>query len=309
MTLEEFLGEWNSASPTVHVHTSGSTGKPKDMEVEKARMRASARMTCDFLALKPGDTALLCMPVDYIAGKMMAVRALEGNLRLISVEPSNHPLENLTEAPTFAAMIPSQVHESLANPLLRQIKKLIIGGGNIPRQLEEALSTFPNDIYSTYGMTETLSHIAMRRIGNPWYSTLPGISVSLTSDSCLVIDAPALCAEQIVTHDIAELNGAKRFRILGRSDNVICSGGIKIQIEEVEEALRPAYGDNIQITSRPDDKFGEAVVLLTTVPIDRQELKSLLPNPYWVPKHIVLVPSLPRTGSGKPDRAKAKKMT
>lgn len=135
MTLDEFYAEWNNGSDKILVHTSGSTGTPKPMMVKKRRMEASATITCDFLKLKAGDTALLCMPLDYIAGKMVVVRSIVRKLKLISVKPSGHPLQGLTEAPVFAAMIPMQVYNSLNVPeekeLLMQVKHLIIGGGAV----------------------------------------------------------------------------------------------------------------------------------------------------------------------------------
>ena len=159
MTLDEFLSEWHSESPLIELQTSGSTGKPKKMTVEKRRMEASARITCSFLGLHEGDTALLCMPLDYIAGKMMVVRALTCGLRLIAEEPSGHPLKGLDTAPTFAAMVPLQVYNSLQDEKearqLRSIKQLIIGGGAIDAALESQLKTFPNAVWSTYGMTRT----------------------------------------------------------------------------------------------------------------------------------------------------------
>lgn len=328
--LQDFLDEWNDERETIAVHTSGSTGKPKRMEVEKRRMLASAKMTCDFLGLKEGDTALLCMPLDYIAGKMMVVRSIERGLRLISVEPSSRPLQDIepNDAPTFAAMVPMQVYETLRHEhdskVLRGIRHLIIGGGAIDKELEQELLAFPNHIWHSYGMTETLSHIALRRIDEPYFRPLPGITISQDADHCLVIDAPHLCAETLYTHDIVEIlqeNGkqealqregkqedshADMFRILGRLDNVVCSGGIKIQIEEVEALLYSTFGNSIQLTSAPHPKFGEELVLLTTEPIDIEKLKSSLPNPYWVPRRIVQVSILPKTETGKPDRAKAK---
>ena len=168
MTLDEFVSDWQSDSPTLLVHTSGSTGKPKPMLVEKRRMEASARITCGFLGLRAGDTALLCMPLDFIAGKMVVVRSLVWGLRLVAVEPSGHPLKGLTESPTFAAMVPMQVYNSLKveeeRRLLRGITHLIIGGGAVNSDMAEELRGFPNAVWSTYGMTETLSHIALRRL-------------------------------------------------------------------------------------------------------------------------------------------------
>ena len=189
MTLEDFLYEWNSDGQYVSVHTSGSTGQPKSMLVEKSRMLASARITCDFLGLKPGNSALLCMSLDFIAGKMMVVRSIERDLKLISVTPSNHPLADVDSPIDFAAMVPSQVFGSLQVPAerekLRQIRHLIIGGGAVPQDVESQLRSFPNAVWSTYGMTETLSHIALRRISgkdaSQWYSPFSGVELSLSN--------------------------------------------------------------------------------------------------------------------------------
>ena len=178
MTLEQFLEEWNNADDCITVHTSGSTGKPKPMRVEKRRMEASARITCAFLGLKRGDTALLCMPLDFIAWKMVVVRALVTGMRLVSVTPGGHPLRGLREPPVCAAMVPLQVYDSLADPeerrLLMGIRHLIIGGGAVDDSLCDSLKDFPNAVWSTYGMTETLSHIALRRLNGPeasrWYT-------------------------------------------------------------------------------------------------------------------------------------------
>ena len=319
--MEEFLALWHNASPTLTVHTSGSTGVPKPIVIEKARMRASARMTCSFLGLDANDTALLCMPLRFIAGMMMVVRAEEVGMRLISVEPSNHPLKNLTQTPTFAAMVPSQVYETLKvereRELFCQIRHVIIGGGALDSALEAELRTLPNHIWHSYGMTETLSHIALRPLSSVleggergWFTPLPGITISKDENNCLIIDAPALNPNKLHTHDIVEFKeeSTPHFRIIGRSDNVICSGGIKIQIEEVESCLHPAFGDTIQVTSVPHPKFGEVVVYLTTAPIDEHLLRLCIPNPYWLPKRIIQVDALPRTATGKPDRARAKEM-
>ena len=327
MTQEEFLREWNSPSPYVRVKTSGSTGTPKNMLVEKRRMLASARMTCDFLGLQPGDTALLCMSLDYIAGKMMVVRALERGLQLISVEPSGHPLQLPTPSLSFAAMVPMQVWNSLQVPeqreRLRQVRHLLIGGGAISEPLAEALKDFPNYVWSSYGMTETLSHIALRQLNGPrrssWYTPLPGVAVELNDDGCLVIKAPHLCDGPLVTNDIGELSASaasqekgRLFRILGRRDNVVCSGGIKLQMETIEEKLRPAMGSiPFMITKVKDDKFGEAVVLLVegskgALPHEEQLFAAL--TKYERPKHIIPVPRLPMTETGKPARGVAAKL-
>ena len=319
MRVEEFLEEWNNASETVLVHTSGTTGEPKPMQVEKRRMLASARITCDFLGQHEGDTALLCMSLDYIAGKMMVVRAVERRLRLISVEPSGHPLSNQnfsflishSSFPLdFAAMVPMQVYNSLQVPeereRLMQIRHLIIGGGAIDEALAAELKSFPNAVWSTYGMTETLSHIALRRLNGPdaseWYTPFDSVHLSLSEEGCLIIDAPEVCPEPLVTNDIAEFStlNSQRFRILGRKDNVICSGGIKIQAEEVERLLRPHLHQSYMISKRPDEKFGEIVVLLTEGNLDkaRTVCQRVLPK-YYQPRSYIHIDQIPMTETGK----------
>ena len=335
MTLEDFLSEWNNDSDRVLVHTSGSTGKPKPMMVEKKRMLNSARITCDFLGLKPGDSALLCMSLDYIAGKMVVVRSIERHLHLISVSPSGHPLKdvNLKEVNgeiTFAAMVPMQVYNTLQVPEERErlchIRHLIIGGGAIDATLEQELRSLPGNIaiWSTYGMTETLSHIALRRINgaeaSEWYQPFDSVKISQTDEGCLVIDAPLVCAETLVTNDIVEIepyiynkveNHNKvektRFRIKGRKDNVICSGGIKIQIEEVEEFLKPHLEKPFMLAKKKDEKFGEIAVLLS----EDKEIKTveatirrlLSDHKYWIPREFRYVEHLPLTETGKPKRS------
>lgn len=346
MTLEDFFSEWNNDSDRVLVHTSGSTGKPKPMMVEKKRMLNSARITCDFLGLKPGDSALLCMSLDYIAGKMVVVRSIERHLHLISVSPSGHPLKNidLKDANgkdvngeiTFAAMVPMQVYNTLQVPEERErlthIRHLIIGGGAIDASLEKELQALPGNIaiWSTYGMTETLSHIALRRINgaeaSEWYQPFDSVKISQTEEGCLVIDAPLVCAETLVTNDIVEIESyiynkeeKLRFRIKGRKDNVICSGGIKIQIEEVEALLKPHLEKPFMIAKKKDEKFGEIAVLLT----EDEDLKKVeatircllsgksddsnkssesKSHKYWIPREFLHVDHLPLTETGKPKR-------
>ena len=344
MSVEEFLAEWRNERPTVLVHTSGSTGNPKPMWVEKRRMEASARMTCDFLGLREGDTALLCLPVDYIAGKMMVVRALVRRLRLVCVEPSGEPLGTgaggevlgtgaggdalsglfrpLLTSPDsgeelaidFAAMVPMQVWNSLQvkeqRERLMAIRNLIIGGGAIDDALSRTLIGFPNQVWSTYGMTETLSHIALRRLNGPkaseWYTPFEGVTLSQTAEGCLVIDAPAVHDGQLITNDIAELADDGRFKILGRKDNVICSGGLKIQAEDVERLLRAHLSEPYLITKRRDEKFGEVVVLLTEgdTAAAKTVCEQVLPK-FWQPRAYVHTDRIPLTATGKPARRQA----
>ena len=324
MDLEEFLKEWHNEKSTVLVHTSGSTGKPKPMLVEKRRMEASARITCQFLGLEPGDTALLCMSLDYIAGKMMVVRALTYGLKLIAVKPCGCP--EWEGDIDFAAMVPMQVYNLLQSEegrkRLKAIKHLIIGGGAIDDGLASVLVGFPNHVWSTYGMTETLSHIALRRLNGPeaseWYTPFEGVTLSQTDEGRLVIDAPAVHDGPLVTNDIVEFvspslwrgKGGGPFRIKGRKDNVICSGGIKIQIEEVEKLLRPQLSAPFMISKRPDEKFGEQVVLLTEsmdMDLIRDVCQRVLPK-YWQPRSFLHIDSLPMTETGKPARKEAEQL-
>lgn len=317
--LEAMRSEWYDSGETLLVHTSGSTGKPKPMWVEKRRMLNSARITCDFLGLKPGDTALLCMPLDYIAGKMMVVRSIERNLQLTAIKPSNHPLALTGNAAIdafiergfdFAAMVPSQVFCSLQVPEERQrlmkIRHLIIGGGAITPQLQALIdeATTSTTVYSTYGMTETLSHIALRRVNGdeatPWYTPFDSVSLSQDSDGCLIIDAPLVHDGLLHTNDIVEMHpDGRRFRVRGRRDNVICCGGIKLQIEEIEDAIRPFMHAPFAIVKRPDEKFGEIPVLL----MEQTDMPHLqLHNPYYLPKQVHHVDKIPMTETGKVKR-------
>lgn len=325
MVLEEFIREWENDCPTVTVRTSGSTGVPKEMAVEKARMAASAEVTCDFLGLKEGDRALLCLPVDYIAGKMMVVRSKVRGLDLASVEPSGHPLADVSGDGRFdlCAMVPMQVYNSLQSPeetaKLKNIKHLIIGGGAIDGSLAEKLRSFPNNVWSTYGMTETLSHIALRRLNgddaSEWYTPFDGVAVWTNADDCLVIDAPKVCAEVLKTNDIAETEKddsgrVVRFRIKGRKDNVICSGGVKIQIEEAERMLKDKLSLPFLITKKKDCALGEKVVLLTeddNLEGVEEKCKSVMPK-YWLPRLYIHVDAVPQTETGKPARAEAAKI-
>ena len=309
-----FLEEWNNDSPYVEVKTSGSTGEPKRMRVEKRRMLNSACITCDFLGLKRGDTALLCLSTDYIAGKMMVVRALERGMKLVSVEPKGCPeWEGMVD---LAAMVPLQVWNLLhQNPSkLTHIRHLLIGGGAIDEGLEVALKDFPNAVWSTYGMTETLSHIALRRLNGPtassWYTPFEGVTLSQTEEGCLVIEAPSVHEGQLVTNDIVELRADGCFRVLGRKDNVICSGGVKIQMEEVERLLRPHLSIPYIITRAKDGRLGETVVLLMeggNADEAKAVCERVLPR-YWQPRRFISVDHLPMTATGKPARAEAERL-
>lgn len=316
--LFAFLTEWHSPSDTVTVTTSGSTGKPKTMQAEKRRMIASAVRTCDFLGLKPGDKALLCMDLRYIGAKMMVVRSIVRGLDLVVVPPSGNPLRGVDADIDFAAFVPMQLYNMMQDggqqAKLRRVRRIIIGGGAVSPALESRVDALDGEVYSTYGMTETLSHVAMRRLGalgDGRYHPLGGVSLTLSPDQTLVIDAPDVCGTRLVTNDLAEIAPDGSFVIIGRKDNVINSGGVKIIPEQVETALHKHLGCPLALTSVPDAKFGEAAVLLLAADgIDRiglYEAMQALP-PYHRPKHVVLVDSIPLTPNGKVARGECRRI-
>lgn len=317
LDLYRFLADWFSDSPFMTVHTSGSTGTPKVLTVRKEQMMQSARITCEFLNLHTGDTALLCMPLQYIAGKMMVVRALVAGLNLILRTPSGHPLADVTVPLRFVAMVPLQVFNTLQ--VLREKERLchtdilIIGGGAIDTALENEIRLLPGEIYSTYGMTETLSHIALRRLNgssaSPHYRPFSSVELSLSPENTLVIKAPLVCDDILFTNDVAQLYPDHSFVILGRKDNIINSGGIKIQIEILEELLRSSITIPFAITSVPDAKLGQAVVLLlkegTGIEKVEEKICAVLPK-YQQPRKILFIPEIPLTGNGKIDRSQCR---
>lgn len=299
------------------VRTSGSTGTPQRMYVEPPRMIAGALQTCAVLGLQRGDKALLCMPPQYIGAMMMVARTMVAGLELRVCRPSGHPLQEAKGPFRFAAMLPLQVFNSLQTPLerdrLMRIEILLVGGGVIDAGLAEALRDFPHAVYATYGMTETLSHIALRRLSgagaSELYRPLPGVSLSLSGDGALVIRVPWVSSEPVYTNDLAELLPGG-FRILGRRDNVINSGGVKLIAEVLEEKLRPLFGVGFVVTSVPDVRLGEAVTLLVeegeyTLEALREEIAARLSG-YERPRHVCFLKNLPIAGNNKVDRKKCK---
>lgn len=317
--IADFTQRWLNDEHTMPVHTSGSTGEPKLMQAQKVQMWNSACATIQALGLQSGNTALLCMPLRFIAAQMMMVRAFAAQLQIIAVAPTSRPYARLHEAPDFAALTPMQVYESLKHPhdrsLLRRTLCLIIGGGALNSELEAQLRDFPGEVWSTYGMTETLSHIALRRINGKQpqtaYHPLPGVEVSLSETGTLVIDAPQVCNEKLVTNDLAEILPDGSFKLLGRRDNVICSGGIKFRIEQIEAKLAE-IGVLFQITASPDERLGEMVTMLYVSSTDRAaELEKIcrsLLESYEVPRRYLRVESLPLTETGKPARAETRRL-
>lgn len=293
--LGRFLTEFFSPGAAVTVHTSGSTGAPKAFAAEKSRMRASARATIAFLGLKPGCTNLLAMPLRFIAGKMVVVRSVECGLNLIPVEPCANPA---------------------TSRFLLESRAVILGGGPVDEELTAKLQSAQGAVYASYGMTETLSHVALRRLNGPTadagFRALPGVTISLSALNTLQIEAPAVAAQTLITHDRARFNPDGTFSLIGRLDNVINTGAVKIQIEEVEAKLKPFISGRFAVSARKSRLFGEEVVLvLEGAPallsaLDFSRMRQALgrfERPHWV----VCISELPLTGSGKPDRPAIRK--
>jgi O-succinylbenzoic acid--CoA ligase len=282
------------------LQTSGSTGKPKFISVKKKWMKNSAQLTGKTFGLKEGDSVLLCIPMKYVAGKMMVVRALELGLDLKVVEPSSSPLKNINDSIDFAAMVPLQLENSLNE--LDKVKILIVGGGQVSPQLVEKLQNISTQIYETYGMTETLTHVAIKPLNGPGkselFQALDGVHFEIDDKGCLVIHAPMLNPESIVTNDIVELVDKSSFRWLGRFDNVINSGGIKIIPEVVEAKLATVIlNRRFFIAGVADESLGEKVILVVEGESVNITLESL--EKYEKPKDIYFIPKFVETKSGK----------
>ncbi|GGP05793.1 O-succinylbenzoic acid--CoA ligase [Cloacibacterium rupense] len=304
----EFLQEWFSGSETVSVQTSGSTGIPKTFEIEKKRMLNSAKMTCDFLGLKEGDSAFLCLPVQYISGKMMLVRAIERKLKIIISEPSSAP--EIIKKVEFCAMTPLQVQNSLDK--IHLIKNLIIGGAAVSEKLKSEISTTlqfsssPTRIFETYGMSETLSHIALKQISpiqKEYFTILNDVEISVDERNCLRIFAPKLNPEILQTNDIVELLNEKQFKFLGRFDNVINSGGVKIFAEELECFVKKHVDRDLVFLGKPDETLGEKLVLVIEGSEDgnlKSQISNLkFENRFHIPKEVLFLEKFPRAENGK----------
>jgi O-succinylbenzoic acid--CoA ligase len=303
----DFIDNWFDSSDFIKIKTSGSTGIPKTITVRKKYMAASAKMTCDFFNLSEKSTALLCLSAGYIAGKMMIVRAIIIKMKLICISPSNNPVKQLTSKIDFAAMIPYQVGYAVEIPeKFNFITNLIIGGGQIHSAMIKKLQTTTVNCFETFGMTETLSHIALRQIApneQQYFNTLKNISICQGVNNELIINAPKIGAENLKTTDIVELKGKNNFIWKGRLDFVINSGGIKIYPEEIEAKISDLISEKFYITGIFDKNLGEKVVLIiegnrfdTSVLFEK--IKKRLPK-YHCPKEIRFIDKIPLTLSGK----------
>lgn len=263
----KFIVEWLNDAEHVKAKTSGSTGAPKSMYLSKQKMRNSAKLTGEFFNFRAGQNALFCLSANFIAGKMMIVRAFEWQLNLIPVAPDGHPLENISSDIDFAAMIPLQVKNSLKlEKGLQQIKKLLIGGGAVDQILENDLQELSTECFIGYGMTETVSHVAIRALNghnkSQAYQAMGNAKFSIDTRNCLSINAPAILDEPLLTNDVVELHDKTQFEWKGRFDNVINSGGIKLFPEQIEKKLEVLINQPFFIAGLPDEHLGQKVVLL-----------------------------------------------
>ena len=285
----------------IFVQTSGSTGKPKQIVLQKSAMIASAKATGLFFNLQPKNTALLCLSANYIAGKMMLVRAITLGLNLDTIDPTSTPLSS--KKYNFIAMVPMQVEKSLSK--LHLVDKLLIGGTKVSYTLSESILKSNCNAFESYGMTETISHIAIKKIGEQAFNVLPNVTISVDERNCLVIEALELSKEKIITNDIVEILNATQFILKGRIDNIINSGGIKIFPEEVEEILAKFISVPFFIASKPDEILGEKVILVleaTPFLIENNFFSQL--SKYQIPKEILFLEAFERTETNKINRKK-----
>ncbi|OXB05464.1 O-succinylbenzoic acid--CoA ligase [Flavobacterium plurextorum] len=297
-SIGEFFLDWFDHKDYIEMTTSGTTGLPKLVRLEKQAMIQSALATGDFFGLKPGDKALLCLPTQFIAGKMMLVRSLILGLELDVVVPSTEPLAYNKKQYDFVAMVPLQVQNSIGK--LKNIKKLIIGGAKIDSSLEEKLLPLKTEIYETYGMTETITHIAAKRVGESVFSILPNVKIEKDDRGCLIIYVSSISNEPIVTNDLVDLVNENQFSFLGRFDNVINSGGVKLIPEQIEAKLAGKINSRFFVTGVPDTTLGEKLILVI-----EGEKQDFAPDFFDVlgkfekPKEIVFVPKFKENENGK----------
>lgn len=303
----DFLSQWHAPTHYVVAHTSGSTGTPKEIRLLKSDMKASALATNRFFGIT--DKSTLCLPLspDYIAGKMMLVRAAETGARIIVETPSRHPGASIPEGSEIdlLAIVPAQIPGLLEQAPRLRFHNVIIGGAPIAPDDEKRLLDARIPAFATYGMTETCSHVALRRIGTPSFEALPGFRFSADSRGCLVIETDTMSFRRLVTNDIVTFHSDTSFTWLGRFDNVVNSGGIKLFPETLERRLRHLDpGLEFYLTSRQSPRWGEELVMVVAESdaIRGNRLlavaSEILPTRQR-PKALVTIPEIPHTSTGK----------
>lgn len=293
-----FLLDWFDEKDYIDMLTSGSTGIPKTIRVLKQSMVNSAIATGNYFDLSPGDKVLNCLPVKYVAGKMMFVRSFILGLDMEFVAPSAFPLRKNEFDFDFAAMVPLQAQNSLS--ALHKIKKLIVGGAKINAQLEKELLQLPTRCFETFGMTEAVSHIAAKKIGEKAFTALPHVKISQDERNCLVINAPDVVSHKIVTNDLVELLSGNQFIFLGRMDNLVNSGGIKLIPEQIEAKLHASIPQRFFAIGVSDADLGEKLILVIEgekYDFDKTLFDVL--SKYEKPKDIIFVSKFKETPNGK----------
>lgn len=297
--LEKFVSEWNNQSDSINLKTSGSTGSPKIITALKKNLVQSASYTTNFLGLKERNSALCCLPIDFIAGKMMFIRAIQAKLDLYYTQPSLKPLENLKSEIDFCAMTPMQVENSLDK--IHLVKKVIIGGAQISNSLAEKLKGFSNEIYETFGMTETFSHFALRKISqnntDDFFTVFPEFQISIDERSCLKVKTPYY-KNELQTNDIVEIKENK-FKFIGRADFIINSGGIKLNPEQIENKLQKQIRGEFIISSLSDKVLGKKLILVVNQKQEKYNFDYLNLSKYEIPKEVYLIDSFEKTKTGK----------
>lgn len=298
----EFILDWFNSNSFISVTTSGSTGAPKKIKIEKQAMVFSALATAEYFDLNAGNRVLNCLSTNYIAGKMMLIRSFVLGFEMDFVKPTSNPLKNNNKFYDFVAMVPLQVENSIYE--LFNVRKLIIGGSKINQNLKNQLLGLPTLVFETYGMTETITHIAARKINDNYFSVLPNVTISKDNRNCLVIDAPRISDSSITTNDVVNIISNSQFELLGRIDNVINSGGVKLFPEQIEMKLAHKIQTRFFVTGIPDDQFGELLALIvegSPIPFEDDIFNDLLP--YEKPKTIHFLYNFLETESGKIKRA------
>ena len=293
-----FLLDWFDEKDYIDMLTSGSTGIPKTIRVLKQSMVNSAIATGNYFDLSPGDKVLNCLPVKYVAGKMMFVRSFILGLDMEFVAPSAFPLRKNEFDFDFAAMVPLQAQNSLS--ALHKIKKLIVGGAKINAQLEKELLQLPTRCFETFGMTEAVSHIAAKKIGEKAFTALPHVKISQDERNCLVINAPDVVDHKIITNDLVELLSGNQFIFLGRMDNLVNSGGIKLIPEQIEAKLHASIPQRFFAIGVSDADLGEKLILVIEgekYDFDKTLFDVL--SKYEKPKDIIFVSKFKETPNGK----------
>ena len=302
-SMTGFLQEWHNAEPFVVAHTSGSTGAPKSIRLLKSDMRASATATNRFFGIHSGSVLAIPLSADYIAGKMMAVRTDVAGCRLLELPVSNDV--DIKEHVDLLAVVPSQIKSLLLNPDAPQlVRNLLIGGAPLNDDLARQVTDAGFSAYLGYGMTETCSHVALRKIGNDdIFHAMPGISFSTDSRGCLIIESRNFSWKKLVTNDVVELVSAQSFRWLGRFDNVINSGGIKLHPEELEKEYRERIPSlpPFYLIGETDAMLGQRLVMVAENPDDRllDNIREIISDHRKTPKRIISVTSLPQAANGK----------